>query len=298
MARLRIAVTGTRGQVARSLVEQAGTAGVDVVAVGRPVLDLTDPGTIAAAVPAGLADVLVSAAAYTDVNKAESEPALADLVNAQAPGHLAAHAKAIGIPIIHLSTDYVFDGEKTEPYSETEPVRPLSVYGRSKALGERTVAAAHSRHVILRTSWVYSPFGHNFARSILDLSRRQSELRVVSDQIGHPTAAADIAGGILAVARNLVEGRGEARYGLFHMAAAGAASWAEFAQAILAAAALHGRPAAKVVPIPSAEYQSPARRPHNSRLDCRKIAEVHGIRLPDWRVSVDSCVAAILEQAA
>ena len=298
MSRMRIAVTGTRGQVARSLVEETSGTDVDVIVLGRPVLDLTDPHTIDAAIGANTADVLVSAAAYTDVNKAESEPGLADLVNAQAPGLLATRANNLGIPIIHLSTDYVFDGEKSGPYCETDPIRPLGAYGRSKAKGEHAVAAAHPRHVILRTCWVYSPFNRNFVRTMLEFARRQQEIRVVSDQVGNPTAAADVAAGILVVARHLIEGQGDERYGTFHMASAGSASWAEFAAAILAAAATRGGPSAQVVPITSTQYRSPAKRPMNSRLDCAKIAKVHGIRLPDWRASLGSCVHRILELAA
>jgi len=298
MSNMRIAVTGTKGQVVRSLIERASGTDIEVVALGRPALDLSDPRTVDSAIHAGIADVLVSAAAYTDVNGAEAEPDLADLVNGRAPGALAERARSVGIPIIHLSTDYVFDGEKPCPYRETDPIRPLSAYGRSKAKGERAVAAVHPRHVILRTCWVYSPFNRNFVRTILELARRQPELRVVADQVGNPTAAGDVAVGILAVARHLVDGQGEDRYGTFHMASNGAASWAEFATAILARSAARGGPFARVVPISSAEHSSPAQRPQNSRLDCARIAKVHGIRLPDWRVSLDPCVDRILEQAA
>jgi dTDP-4-dehydrorhamnose reductase len=296
MPRIRIAVTGRNGQVARSLVERAAGTDVDVACIGRPALDLGTPDTIERALASFAADVLVSAAAYTDVNKAEAESAPADVVNGRAPGLLAARAGALGIPVIHLSTDYVFDGTKAGPYLENDPVNPINAYGRSKAAGERAVAAAHPRHVILRTSWVYSPFGRNFVRTMLALARKQDTIRVVADQVGQPTAASDIADGILAVARNLVEGRGDERYGTFHMAAAGAASWAEFAAAVFAASAERGGPSAQVVPIASAEYQTPARRPANSRLDCAKVARVHGVALPPWQASLGPCVGRILEQ--
>jgi dTDP-4-dehydrorhamnose reductase len=298
MPRIRIAVTGRNGQVARSLVERAAGTDVDVACIGRPALDLDNPDTIERALASVACDVLVSAAAYTDVNKAETESALADVINGRAPGVLAARANALGIPVIQLSTDYVFDGTKSDPYLESDTINPISAYGRSKAAGERAVAAAHPHHVILRTSWVYSPFNRNFVRTMLELARKQDTVRVVADQIGHPTAAAGIADGILAVARNLVEGRGDERYGTFHMAAAGAASWAEFATAIFAASAERGGPSAHVVPIVSAEYQTPARRPANSQLDCAKIARVHGVSLPPWQASLGPCVGRILEQAA
>jgi dTDP-4-dehydrorhamnose reductase len=295
MPRIRIAVTGSHGQVARSLAERSGESGCEVVCIGRPALDLARPETIEQALAACGADVLVSAAAYTDVNKAEAESELAELINAQAPGLLAARANALGIPLIQLSTDYVFDGTKPDPYIEDDPISPLNAYGRSKANGERAVAVANPRHAILRTSWVYSPFNRNFVRTMLELARKQSEVRIVMDQIGNPTAAADIAGGILAVARNLVEGQGEERYGTFHMAADGIATWADFAMAIFAASAERSGPAARVIPITSSEYPTPARRPANSRLDCAKIARVHGVSLPHWRSSLPPCVGRILE---
>jgi dTDP-4-dehydrorhamnose reductase len=295
---LRIAVTGSNGQVARSLLERAAAANVDLVCIGRPTFDLADPDTFDGAISSAAADVLVNAAAYTDVNKAEAESELADRINGQAPGLLAARANALGIPMIHLSTDYVFDGSKREPYTERDQICPINAYGRSKAAGEHSVAIAHPRHVILRTSWVYSPFDRNFVRTMLDLARKQAEVRVVTDQIGNPTAAGDLADGVLAVARNLVEGHGDERYGTFHMAAAGATSWAEFAEAAFAASAERGGPSARVVPIASTEYQTPARRPANSRLDCEKIARVHGVSLPHWRSSLAPCVARILEQRA
>jgi dTDP-4-dehydrorhamnose reductase len=296
MARIRIAVTGNNGQIVRSLVERSAGTNSEVVCVGRPALDLGDPDTIDRAIGAAAADALVSAAAYTNVDKAETEGDLADLINARAPGLLAARAKSLGIPLIHLSTDYVFDGTKSDPYNEQDQICPINAYGRSKAAGERAVAAAHQRHVILRTSWVYSPFGRNFVRSMLELAREQNELRVVADQVGNPTAADDIADGILAVARNLAEGGGDERYGTFHMTAAGATNWAEFASAVLSASAERGGPSARVVPITSAGYHTPAPRPANSRLDCAKIARVYGVSLPHWRSSLGPCVERILEQ--
>jgi dTDP-4-dehydrorhamnose reductase len=298
MSRIRIAVTGSNGQIVRSLVERSAETTCDVVCIGRPALDLSKLDTIDSALSAIAADVLVSAAAYTDVNKAEAEPDLADLINGRAPGMLAARANALGIPLVHLSTDYVFDGTKSDPYTEGDRICPINAYGRSKAVGERAVAAAHPRHVILRTSWVYSPFNRNFVTTMLALARKQNEVRVVADQIGNPTAAADVADGILAVACNLIEGSGEDRYGTFHMAAEGTASWSEFAAAVFSASAERGGPSAHVVPIASAEYQTPAQRPANSRLDCAKLARVHGVSLPHWQTSLGPCVGRILEQGA
>ena len=296
MPRIRIAVTGSNGQVVRSLVERAAGMNADVTCIGRPALDLGNPDTIESALASITADVLVSAAAYTDVNKAEAEPDLAGIINGRAPALLAARANALGMPLIHLSTDYVFDGTKPDPYTEHDPICPINAYGRSKAAGERAVAAAHPGHVILRTSWVYSPFNRNFVRTMLELACKQDTVRVVADQVGNPTAASDIADGILAVARSLVEGRGEC--GTFHMAAEGTATWAEFAAAVFSASAAHGGPSARVVPIANAEYQTPARRPANSRLDCAKLARVYGVSLPPWQSSLGPCVGRILEQEA
>ena len=297
MSRMRIAVTGTKGQVARSLVESGPAGGIDIVAVGRPVLDLADLRTIAPAIAAARPDALVSAAAFTDSERAEAEPDVAQALNADGAATLASCARDLGIPIIHLSTDYVFDGAKPTPYQETDPVAPLSVYGRTKVAGELAVAAAQPAHAILRISWIYSPFAHNFVKTMLRLAGERAEVRVVADQVGNPTAAADVAAGILTVARNLVERPERAeRYGLFHMASAATATWAEFAEAVFACSAARGGPTARVVPITSAEYASRVRRPANSRLDCAKIAAVHGIVLPPWRVSLRTCVDRLLEQ--
>jgi dTDP-4-dehydrorhamnose reductase len=297
---MRIAVTGTQGQVARSLIEAAAATGdAEIIGIGRPVLDLARPHGIAPALAAARPHVLVSAAAFTDTERAEAEPALAYAVNAEGAGALAAAAHALGIPVIHLSTDYVFDGVKPAPYVESDPIAPLCAYGRSNAAGEAAVAAAAPAHAILRSSWVYSPFGSNFVITMLRLAGERKDIPVVADQVGNPTAAADLAAGILAVARNLAAGRGGAqRYGTFHLAGQGAATWFELAQAVFAESAARGAAAARVVPIASADHRSRARRPLNSRLDCAKIAAVHGVELPPWQDSLRACVRRILEQGA
>lgn len=295
MPRTRIVVTGSHGQVARSIVERSTGTAFDIICIGRPSFDLADL-TTAGAIAETKPDILVNAAAYTDVNKAEVEQDLAERVNARAPSLLAAQAGALGIPLIHLSTDYVFDGTKPVAYTEDDPICPINVYGRTKAAGELAIAAAHPDHVILRTSWIYSPFSRNFVRSMLALARRQDDIRVVADQIGNPTAATDIADGILAVAGNLVAGRNTKHYGIFHLAADGATSWADFAAAIFSISAEHGGPSARVIPITSDEYQSAARRPTNSRLNCTKIANTHGVLLPHWQASLAPCVNRLLKQ--
>ncbi len=296
---MRILVTGHRGQVARSLAERAPTGGREVVLLGRPELDLAgDVNAIAASIERARPDAIVSAAAYTAVDRAESDPDLAFAVNERGAGAIAAEAERLSVPLIHLSTDYVFDGLKDEPYTEEEATAPTGVYGASKLAGEQAVLAAHDNVVVLRTAWVYSPFGANFVRTMLRLATDRDELRVVSDQRGNPTSALDIADGILAVAENLRNDDDPLQRGIFHMTATGEASWAEFAEQIFAASAELGGPTANVSPITTAEYPSPAKRPPNSRLDCTKLARMHGIRLPDWRGSTKDVVARLVRPSA
>ena len=293
---MRLAVTGSQGQVARALLERAAP-GVTVIAVGRPALDLADPATIAPALAAAQADLVVNAAAYTAVDRAETEPDLAYAVNARGAGAVAAAAHELGLPLIHLSTDYVFDGSGTQAWCESDPTGPTGVYGASKLAGEAAVIAAHPEAVIARTAWVYSPFGANFVKTMLRLAQTREELGVVGDQIGNPTSALDIADAVLAIAANLLARPADpALTGLFHLAGSGNASWAELAERVFAASAALGAPAARVRPITTAEYPTPAQRPANSRLDCTRLATVHGVRLPAWQGSVDQVVARLVRE--
>ena len=285
---MRLVVTGREGQVATALARLDGCEGVQVIRLGRPELDLERPETIAPALQAARPDVVVSAAAYTAVDQAEREPETARRVNAVAPGLLAAAAARLGAPIVHLSTDYVFDGEKPSPYVETDPTGPVTVYGATKLEGERAVAAAHPRHAILRTAWVYAPYGKNFVRTMLRLAETREEIGVVGDQLGCPSYAPDIAQGVLQAARALRDGRGEP--GVYHMAGGGETSWAEFAAAIFDGSKARGGPSARVKIIATADYPTPAARPRNSRLDCARIASTFGVALPDWRSSLDCCL--------
>jgi len=294
--RFRIAVTGATGQVARSLVEIGPSHGIDVIALGRPTIDFAKPDTLTAAIGAARPDILVNAAARTDPERCELEPEIAEAVNATGAAVLAACTRQLGIPIVQLSTSYVFDGAKAEPYGEADPPVPIGVYGRSKLAGERAVIAANPRHVILRMSWIFSPFGRNLVTAILDQGRRNDEVRAVADQVGSPAAAADVAAGIIAVARNLLQNKdGSQGYGLFHMASPNPVTPANFATAIFAAWAECGGPPVRVVPIPSSAYPSRVRRPPNVALDCRKIAALHGVALPPWQNALRACVARILE---
>lgn len=296
---MRIVVTGRDGQVARSLAERGAESGHEIVALGRPELDLTaDPATIAAALTAARPDAIVSAAAYTAVDKAEADADLAFQVNAKGAGAVASAAAALGVPLVHLSTDYVFEGSKDSPYTEDDPTGPTGVYGASKLAGERAVLDAHANSAILRTAWVYSPFGANFVKTMLRLAADRDEVAVVADQRGSPTSALDIADGILAVVSNLASRPDRELRGTFHLTGAGEASWAEFAQEIFAASAEAGGPSARVRHIGTADYPTPARRPANSRLDCSKLAQAHGVQLPDWRGSTKQVVRRLVAPAA
>lgn len=294
---MRLLVTGREGQVSRALREAAADIdGIDLVALGRPELDLEKPGTIGPAVKHVAPDVIISAAAYTAVDKAEEEPERAHRVNAEGPGALAMAAAAAGARIIHLSTDYVFDGSGEGARAETDPVAPLGVYGRTKLAGEEAVRAACPDHLILRTAWIYSPYGRNFLKTMMALAETRDEVRVVADQWGNPTAAADIAAAIFAI---IAAWRDGARTGLghtYHLAGSGDASWHGFAAHIFALLAKAGAPSANVIPIASADYPTPARRPANSRLDSSRFARDFGYRAPDWRVSTERTVARLVDR--
>lgn len=280
---MRILVTGREGQVARSLAERA--AGHELIFAARPELDLLDPETIERTVATARPDLVVSAAAYTAVDKAEAEPAIALAANGIAPGVLARAAARISAPVIHLSTDYVFDGSLDRPWREDDPTGPLGVYGASKLAGEQAIVASDATHVILRTAWVYSPFRANFVKTMLRLAGERPVLRVVDDQIGCPTSALDIADAVMTVAEAL-HAAPEQWNKIYHLAASGEADWATFARAIFAESARRGGPSAEVVGIPSSEYPTAALRPANSRLDSARFASAFGYRAPDWRVSL------------
>lgn len=291
---MRIAVTGHSGQVVLSLLERA-PEGVTVIALGRPQLDLEQFETIASPIAASRPDIVVNAAAFTAVDLAESEEDAALLVNGTAAGEVAKAATALGIPVIQISTDYVFDGTLDRPYREDATVNPISAYGRSKLEGERTVAAATSNHVILRTVWVYSPFGKNFVKTMLRLAETRDEVGVVADQRGCPTSALDIADAILAVARNLVARPNDSTLrGTFHMGAQGEAVWADVAEAIFTERALLGGAPVRVKRIATSDYPTPAKRPANSCLDSAKLATIHSVRLPQWQGALAACVRRLL----
>jgi dTDP-4-dehydrorhamnose reductase len=293
---MRIAVTGGPGQLVLSMGERAAVQGHAVIAVGPPELDLAAPddeaifAALAAAFDGSGPEAIVNAAAHTAVDRAESERALAFAINADGAGAVARAAARLGVPLVHVSTDYVFSGDKAGAYTEGDATGPTGVYGASKLAGEQAVLASGADVAILRTAWVYSPFGANFAKTMLRLAETRDELGVVADQSGCPTSALDLADAAMAVAANLAAHRDPAMRGVFHATGLGEGSWADFAEAIFAASAEAGGPLAKVNRITTADYPTPARRPANSRLDCGKLAAAHGVRLPQWRTS---CVEVV-----
>jgi len=295
---VRILVTGRDGQVARSLAERGAAGQHEIITLGRPELDLAgNPETITAAIEAATPDAIVSAAAYTAVDRAEAEPDLAFAVNERGAGAVAAAAAHLDVPLVHLSTDYVFDGAKTAPYAEDDATGPTGVYGSSKLAGEKAVLEAHPNSAILRTAWVYSPFGANFVKTMLRLATDREEVGVVSDQIGNPTSALDIADAVLRVLANLAAGCDPGHRGIFHLVGQGDASWADFAEAVFTTSASAGGPHASVRRIATADYPTPARRPANSRLDTCRIVERHGVSLPQWRTSLQGVVRRIVNIA-
>lgn len=290
---MRILVTGREGQVARSLAERSD-GGHELIFVGRPDFDLADPESIERIVGAVRPELVFSVAAYTAVDKAESEPATAAAVNGAGPGVLARAAGRIGAPIVHLSTDYVFDGTADRPYREDDPVAPLGIYGASKLAGERAIAASGAPYAILRTAWVYSPFGHNFVKTMLRLAAERDELSVVEDQLGCPTSALDIADAMFRIADVWTAEPGRGANAVYHCAGRGETNWADFARTIFAYSAVRGGPSATVKGIPTSAYPTPARRPANSRLDSSRFAATFDHPMPEWRASLETVVARLL----
>lgn len=292
---MRLAVTGKQGQVTLAL-QGLARPGVEIVALGRPLLDLSEPSSIRPAIHEVRPDIVVSAAAYTAVDAAETDSEQAFVINRDGARAVAAAAAELDVPVIHLSTDYVFDGSKNGPYVEEDPTDPITVYGKSKREGETAVAQATSNHVILRTAWVHSPYGKNFIKTILGLAETREEIAVVADQKGCPTSAEEIAEAILKISNQLLSTRSSEFRGLFHLAGTGETSWADFARLVLSELeARTGRHVA-VRNISTVEYPTPARRPANSVLCCAKLERHYGIRLPPWSLSVRAVVEALLRK--
>lgn len=284
---MRVLLTGATGQVGREVVRLAPTLGVDVAALARSELDVTDADAVQAAVDSHRPEVIVNAAAYTAVDRAESEPERAYRVNRDGARHLADAARQRDVPIVHLSTDYVFDGTKRAPYTPGDPVWPLGVYGASKAAGEDAVRAACPWHVILRTAWVFSPYDGNFVTTMLRLATDRDRLRVVADQWGHPTAAGDVARAALAAAERSVDGLS----GTLHVAGQPLATWYDLAVATLAEAARQrGTEPTPVDPIATDDYPTAARRPARVELELAPSLNALGLDAIDWRASLADVV--------
>ncbi len=280
-----VLVFGRTGQVARALAMQAPRTWLFA---GRDAAELTDAASINKIISEIKWSAVINAAAYTAVDRAESEPGIARAVNADAPGIMAQACVRADIPLVHISTDYVFDGAADRPYTEDDTINPLNVYGRTKADGEKAVLDAGGRAVILRTSWIYAPEGKNFVNTMLKLGQERDELRIVNDQIGAPTSTDDIAHGILQILSSLDA------TGIFHMTASGSTSWHGFATEIFRMADKKGlKIPQRIIPIRTAEYPTPARRPLNSRLDCNKLAKRYGVILPPWQQGLSACMEAL-----
>lgn len=293
---MRMLVTGASGQLARSLAALDETElGLSVVVHGRPELDLEDPGIIAAVIDHVRPEIVVNAAAYTAVDAAEADSARAFAVNAGGAGAVAAATAAVGLPLIHISTDYVFGGRNTRPYREDDAPEPRTAYGRSKLAGETAIAATNPDHAILRTAWLYSLHGSNFVKTMLRLAGERDTIRVVDDQFGNPTYAADLAEAIFVVAgRMLAAPNDPTLRGVFHLAGPDSATWSDFAREIMLLSAGLGGPAAEITPIGSNEYPTAAERPRDSRLDSGKARVAFGVELPRRAVSLPKCLRQLL----
>ena len=295
LAGWRILVTGGSGQLARALRLRGGDA---VTVVGRPLFDFGQPDTVVRVMHDMRPDLVINAAAWTAVDAAEEDPDLARQANTEGPALLAWLCAGQAVPLLHVSTDYVFSGTRGRPYRETDPIDPQSVYGRTKAEGEKAVLAACARAMVVRTAWVYGPHGHNFVRTMLDAACKAPQLKVVADQSGNPTSTLDLADALLQVAARIRQSGWQPTYrGVFHAAGGGSATWHELASAAVAHAGRHGHPAPPVMPIGTADWPTPAARPIDARLDCGRLKQVFGLELPHWRDSLGSVVEAMLRQA-
>jgi dTDP-4-dehydrorhamnose reductase len=288
-------IVGAQGQLGRELVTEAGRAGIPILAAGRDELDITHADDVRRFIRDTAPRAIINAAAYTAVDKAESEPDAAHAVNVFGPENLARATAEVDVPLLHVSTDYVFDGSKSGAYDEDDPVAPLGAYGRTKEEGERRVRAAQPKHVILRTSWVYGVHGNNFLKTMLRLSREREELRVVADQRGCPTATLDIARALLAA--EAAATADDAEWGTYHFAGTGVATWHGFAVEIVSAAARLGGRSIPVHAIATKDYPTPARRPANSELDSSRFAAAFGYKSPPWQERTREVVAALLANA-
>lgn len=294
----RIFIAGEKGQVAQALGRECAARGYPARLAGHAVADIADRTAVRAAIADFRPALVINAAAYTAVDKAEDEPDRAFLINRDGAANLSAAAASLGVPLIHISTDYVFDGVKPSPYIETDNPHPFSVYGASKLAGEDAVTIRCKDYAILRTSWVCSATGNNFVKTMLRLAGERDEIGVVDDQHGAPTFAPDLAKAILSIGETMLTARDRASLcGVYHATGAGETTWYGFASAIMNVSADKGGPSCRVRPIKTYEYPTRAKRPANSRLDCSKLARVFGIALPAWESSLEHCLDELFETA-
>jgi dTDP-4-dehydrorhamnose reductase len=284
----RILVAGRSGQLARCLLAAADDSGFAIACLGRPELDVEDEESIDRAISETTPCAIINAAAYTAVDLAESEPERAFGINERGAGLLADRARRSNIPLVHFSTDYVFDGTKRSAYVEEDVPRPINVYGSSKLAGEARVLELCPHAVVIRTSWVYSPYGSNFVRTMARLSQTQSDIRVVADQYGAPTSATELAAAALNIAEQLLSAKDRA--GVYHVVGGGSTSWHGFAAAIFSSLSRRGHRIPTLTAISTEEYPTAARRPRNSRLNASKADRVFGVRLPSWQLSLEKCL--------
>jgi dTDP-4-dehydrorhamnose reductase len=287
-----ILVFGGDGQLGQELARLAARREIALTTLTHAQADIGDPAAVAAALDEHEPSLVVNAAAYTNVDRAETETSAAFAANALGPAVLADASADAQLPLLHISTDYVFDGTRARPYRESDPINPINAYGRGKAAGEAAVRQAQPRHVILRTSWLYGAFGHNFLKTMVRLAQEREELRVVADQRGSPTSTRDLANAILRIAPRLTLGEGV--WGTYHFTGSGVTTWHGFAFAIVAAQApLTGRKP-RVIPITTAEFPTPARRPANSELDCSRFAQTFGFRAREWAQEAAEITQAVV----
>ena len=288
---MKILVVGGQGMLGQELMACFPATEFTVVNYGLPELDITNEKSVHHVVDSVHPDIVINAAAFTAVDLAETEIDLAYAVNRDGPKHLGLSCRRMGVPLIHISTDYVFDGKSGRPYREQDPPSPLGIYGKSKWAGEEAIRQCHDKHIIIRTAWLYSIYGNNFVKTILRLASQQTELRVVNDQFGSPTSAKDLARAIQNICVNLGVGGTRDEWGDYHYCGAGETTWFEFARFLIE----EGKEFAplrvqRILPLSTAEYPTPAKRPQYSVLDCAKIQKVFGVLTNHWETSVRNCI--------
>lgn len=293
---MKLLVIGRNGQLARALAERVmASPGLELTTIGRPELDLEVPGSAASFIGRFAPDVVINTAAYTDVDGAEEQPLRAQRINGDAAGEVAAAAAASGAPVIQISTDYVFDGHGSQPLTEQESARPINAYGRTKLTGEEAVRAANPAHLILRTAWVYSPFGSNFVKTMFEVAEEREELRIISDKRGSPTSALDLADALLKVAQRWGQGDPTGQGETYHLAGSGEASWYALAEEVMKCRERLGLRAARLIPISASDWPMRATRPSYSVLANSRFLGDFGFSLPPWRTSVATVVDRLAE---